>query len=94
MEKTNVFQFMVVRAPNSVESKAAHRNYIKDDEATSQGRCDADLFSAESVSKIGPMIYKKVFCEDLPPDGSGRIDMTVPTAGDIIEAFLIGLIGG
>jgi hypothetical protein len=89
MEKTNVFQFMVVRAPNSIEPKASHRNYIKDDGPSPLGRRDADLFSDRSLSMIGPMVYKKVFCENPPPDNiaSGLLPPP-PTAAGILEALL------
>lgn len=57
LEKTNVFQFMVIRGPESPEPAALQRGYIRDDD---------DLFSAKSKSSVGPMIYRKVFCEELP----------------------------
>jgi hypothetical protein len=77
--KTNVFQFMVIRAPNSIEPKVSQRGYITDDD---------DLFSAQSTSRIGPMIYQKVFCEDPPEHPEHGFPPLPPNPIGIIRALL------
>ena len=77
--KTNVFQFMVVRAPNTVDAKATQRSYIKDDD---------DLFSADSRSQIGPMIYRLVFCEPVSMITVAAGKPAVPSADGIVAALV------
>ena len=78
-EKANVFQFMVIRAPNSIEPKTSQRAYIKDED---------DLFSARSTSKISRMVYQKVFCENPPLSRGSRFPIPPPASAGIIAALL------
>lgn len=91
VEKTNVFQFMVIRTPASVEPKASQRNYIRDDAPSLAGRSDADLFSTNSSSKIGVIVYQKVFCDDPPPIYS-RAYIPQPTTTNDIFAAVLGML--
>lgn len=77
LETTNVFQFMVIRAPNAPEPRVLERDYINDED---------DLFSALSKSRIGPMIYGRVFCENHPPV---RLRFQAPPTPESLVAALL-----
>jgi hypothetical protein len=47
-DKTDVLQFMVIRAPEAPAPAAALSGYVHDDVLTIEGRRDADLFSTQS----------------------------------------------
>jgi hypothetical protein len=59
LEKTDVFQFMVIRAPNSVEPKLSQQKYIKDEvidhgrEGTAATGVAAPVFSLGSEAHRG-----------------------------------------
>ena len=84
LEKTDVFQFMVIRAPNSVAPKPSQRNYIKDEVIDRKGRREADLFSAGSDSEIGKLVYRKVFCDNTRIDFSTDFQPESTTPDDIL----------
>ena len=88
LEKTDVFQFMVIRAPNSVDPKLSQRNYIKDEVIDRNGRREADLFSAESNSQIGKTVYQKVFCDETPIAGPAGFQLLQPSPADILSSLL------
>jgi hypothetical protein len=52
----DVFQFMVVRAPELPAGVQSKRNLIRDDMLTRNGRVDRDLFSIATTSAIGRLI--------------------------------------
>jgi hypothetical protein len=82
--KTDVFQFMSVRAPQSIDSKTLRLCYIQDDDIPQAEKSHKKLrnvFSLNSGSALGKILYQKIFC-----DNSGK------SAGqlneDIIQAVL------
>jgi hypothetical protein len=74
VDPVNVFQFMVVRAPEVPAATAARRNLIRDDVLRATGRVERDLFSDASASAIGQLIYRIVFCSDAVPGFSTDFD--------------------
>lgn len=63
--KTDVFQFMSLRSPQSLADKKLRASYIQDDdigiEAGIGVRKSRSVFSSNSSSKVGKIIYEKVF---------------------------------
>lgn len=64
-EKTDVFQFMSVRAPQTVEPKVFRNFYIQDDYIglKSHTKKLREIFSMNSESQVGSILYRKIFCE-------------------------------
>lgn len=71
--KTDVFKFMSVRSPRSIEPKKLRHFYIQDqyisstdqnDQAEMPTRKLREIFSMNGESQIGRILYEKIFCED------------------------------
>jgi hypothetical protein len=63
VEQIPLLDFMLVRPPSQIDAAVTRRRYIRDTVLTkARGRVDADLYSAQSASAIGRLIYKQVFC--------------------------------
>jgi hypothetical protein len=67
-QQTNLFNFMVVRSPQIPSEEKLRRNYIFDECIVSAVLGQADLFSENSASQIGRLIYEKVFCPEPEPE--------------------------
>ena len=65
-DRVDILQFMVIRLANLPAASVLRRAYIRDDSLQQEGLVDADLFSADSLSEIGKLVYTTVFC-----DGAG-----------------------
>jgi hypothetical protein len=63
-DTSNLFGFMVVRPPRTVAELKLRRNYIFDERIANDVHGPADLFSPESDSMIGRLVYEKVFCPE------------------------------
>jgi len=86
-ERVNILQFMVIRPANLPAAESIRRSYIRDDSLQRTGFADADLFSEDSLSEIGKIVYTSVFC-----DGAG-LPLRTSTAnltgtGSILMALL------
>jgi hypothetical protein len=62
-EQVPIFDFMLLRPATQIDVGILRRKYIHDDVRTDQGRVLVDLQSPNSPSKIGRLIFQKVFCE-------------------------------
>ncbi|MFI6494685.1 hypothetical protein [Streptomyces sp. NPDC050564] len=71
-EQTPVFDFMVVRAPETPDAADSRRRYIHDDQVVSHGGVPAreavDLTSQAAASAIGRLVHQKVVCDPPPKD--------------------------
>jgi hypothetical protein len=67
-DRVPVFDFMVVRAPAAVAPPVLRRDYIHDDYLIAWSTPmthvspGVDLYSVEHFSKVGKLVYEKVFC--------------------------------
>lgn len=61
-DAVNVFEFMLVRSARTVDKGKRRREYITDHTLDKSGVADSDLFSEESTSAIGKLVYYQVFC--------------------------------
>lgn len=63
--KTDVLQFMSLRSPQSLSDKKLRISYIQDDEVGEEAgigvRKPREVFSSNSSSEVGEIIYKNVF---------------------------------
>jgi hypothetical protein len=70
-QKTDIFQLMSVRSPKTVEPEKLRNFYIRNeyiDRSTVHGNCIPqkklrEIFSMNSDSEIGRLLYYKIFCE-------------------------------
>jgi hypothetical protein len=86
-DKVDILQFMVIRPANLPAAASLRRAYIRDDDFEQTGFTDADLFSVDSPSGIGRLVYTAVFCDAaVAPrrDGEGSLTST----GSILLAVL------
>lgn len=63
--KTDVFKFVSVRSPQSIDQGKIDRYYIQDVDVKLEGnkrRVLREVFSASSYSMVGKIVYKKIFC--------------------------------
>lgn len=63
-QPTNLFGFMIVRPPRTVADEKLRRDYIFDERIANFVHGPADLFSPESDSAIGRLVYEMVFCPE------------------------------
>jgi hypothetical protein len=66
-QSSNLFGFMVVRSPKTVAEQTLRRDYIFDERIADFVLGPADLFSPQSDSAIGRLVYEKVFCPEPEP---------------------------
>lgn len=69
---TPLFQFMTVRSPQTVADKTIKQFYIKDEVVVSGARNARDVFSKESTSAIGQLLFNRIICEASSSDISTR----------------------
>lgn len=64
--KTDVFQFMSVRSPQTVERNRFRNFYIQDDYINQDKHTKKlrEVFSINSASQVGKILYQKIFCEN------------------------------
>jgi hypothetical protein len=93
--KTDVFQFMSLRSPQNVEPKKLRHFYIQDEYISQEYFSQTDetnthekptrklreIFSYNSPSAVGKILYKKIFCES-----SGKSIQQIND--EIVEAVL------
>lgn len=65
VEQVPILDFMLVRPASEIDKKTARRKYIHDTVLVkgANAHIDIDLQSPENPSKIGKLIYQRVFCE-------------------------------
>lgn len=63
-QSSNLFGFMVVRPPKTVAEQKLRRSYIFDERIANYVHGPADLFSPQSDSAIGRLVYEMVFCPE------------------------------
>lgn len=92
-QKTDVFQFMSVRSPKSIEKTKLRHFYIQDEYISSKSvnnqpivphRKLREIFSMNSESELGKIIYKKIFCE--------VNNNTIPEKNDEIVQLILELV--
>lgn len=85
-----VFDFMVVRSPDSIPSDVLHRRYIHDDALVASGtrilRTPRDLHTAGG-SPVGRKVYMKVYCAGPEADD----DPEEERLRDLIDSLLLDL---
>jgi hypothetical protein len=93
-EKTNVFQFMSVRAPQTVDDKKLTHFYIKDEYINGTEEEDGqitsvrklrELFSKNSSSQVGKLLFEKIFCDSTENDISAKNEAIVHSVLDLVE---------
>jgi hypothetical protein len=91
VDKTDVLQFMVIRPPE-LPAPGTSKTYIRDDYLDDGGLRDADLFSTDSASAIGKLVYTMVFCSDesdvrVSPATYNRNTMILLAALQLLESY-------
>lgn len=91
-----VFDFMVVRPPDTPSPQALRSNYVRDDAYTVTDdkrvrRVERDVHTAASGSDVGRLVHSKVFCE---PEGDDDTDETrIAAIVDAVFALLTACAG-
>jgi hypothetical protein len=86
--RSNLFSFMVIRDPSAIAEKTLRTAYIQDDTTSYYGRKPVDIFSHNSDSIIGHLVYEKIFCP--PSDPGSTEELPIPSLKmrnlEIVEA--------
>jgi hypothetical protein len=92
--KTDVFQLMSVRSPQSVESKKLRHFYIQDDYISPVDEKNyfkvptrklREIFSMNGESPIGRILYQKIFCENSSKEIKEKNDEIVQMVLETLE---------
>lgn len=89
VDKTDVFQFMSLRSPQSVEATKIRHFYIQDDYLSRDDlpiKKLRDVFSMSSGSEIGKIVYKIVFLENDGSTNQQKIEKIVDKVLGLLES--------
>mgnify|MGYP000456892507 CR=1 FL=1 len=89
-QQSNLFSFMVVRSPKTVTEQQMRRSYISDECILDNIHGPANLFSPQSGSSIGRLVYEEVFCPEQDESEDTQVEhVTTRTQNlEIVEAAI------